>query len=118
MIDHILGSDDIYTMLSVKRGIDEDELKKLYRKMSLKVHPDKNPNDPRAQNAFAELSNAYDKRNNIQIPKTYTTPTKSTQKRTQKKKYEPPKPKNSFEEYLQKKQQADARKAKSYAKYK
>ena len=36
------------------------EIKKSYRTLSLKYHPDKNPNDPEASNRFADLSRAYE----------------------------------------------------------
>ncbi len=49
---------DYYTLLGVSKTASEDEIKKAYRKKSLKVHPDKNKH-PSAQEAFKKLSQAY-----------------------------------------------------------
>ncbi len=50
---------DYYEVLGVSRGVDDAELKKSYRKLALEFHPDRNPDDPRAEDKFKEVSEAY-----------------------------------------------------------
>ena len=51
---------DYYEVLGVDRDADADEIKKSYRKLALKYHPDKNPGDHAAEESFKELSEAYE----------------------------------------------------------
>jgi molecular chaperone DnaJ len=51
---------DYYEVLGVDRGADMEEIKKTYRKLALKYHPDRNPNDKTAEEKFKELSEAYE----------------------------------------------------------
>src|SRR5947207_6805556 len=51
---------DYYEVLSVAREASEEEVKRAYRKLAVKFHPDKNPNDPHAEEKFKELGEAYD----------------------------------------------------------
>src|SRR6202035_4636037 len=51
---------DYYEVLGVARGVHEDEIKRAYRKLAVRFHPDKNPNDPHAEEKFKELGEAYD----------------------------------------------------------
>src|SRR5216110_765756 len=51
---------DYYEVLGVARGAHEDEIKRSYRKLAVKFHPDKNPEDPHAEEKFKELGEAYD----------------------------------------------------------
>jgi molecular chaperone DnaJ len=51
---------DYYEVLGVERSADADEIKKAYRKLALKFHPDKNPGDKEAEDNFKELGEAYE----------------------------------------------------------
>ncbi|OFY65219.1 MAG: molecular chaperone DnaJ [Bacteroidetes bacterium RIFCSPLOWO2_02_FULL_36_8] len=51
---------DYYEVLGVDRNTPADEIKKAYRKMAIKYHPDKNPGDKAAEDKFKEAAEAYD----------------------------------------------------------
>jgi molecular chaperone DnaJ len=51
---------DYYEVLGLTRSASQDEVKRAYRKLAVKVHPDKNPDDPHAEEKFKELGEAYD----------------------------------------------------------
>src|SRR5437763_9196787 len=51
---------DYYEVLGVDRSVSEEEIKRSYRKLAVKFHPDKNPDDPHAEEKFKELGEAYD----------------------------------------------------------
>jgi molecular chaperone DnaJ len=51
---------DYYEVLSISRTATEEEVKRSYRKLAVKYHPDKNPGDPHAEEKFKELGEAYD----------------------------------------------------------
>jgi molecular chaperone DnaJ len=51
---------DYYEVLGVERGVSDGELKKAFRKLAMKYHPDKNPGDTTAEVAFKEIAEAYE----------------------------------------------------------
>ena len=51
---------DYYEVLGVERNVAGEEIKRAYRKLAVKFHPDKNPDDPHAEEKFKELGEAYD----------------------------------------------------------
>jgi DnaJ-class molecular chaperone len=51
---------DLYADLGVARGASAEEVKKAYRKLARQFHPDVNPNDPKAEERFKQISFAYD----------------------------------------------------------
>ena len=57
---------DYYEVLGVEKGISEEDLKKAYRKLALKYHPDRNPGDKSAEEKFKELGEAYEVLNDPQ----------------------------------------------------
>ena len=51
---------DYYEVLGVDRNSSADEMKSAYRKLAMKYHPDRNPDDPSAEQKFKEANEAYD----------------------------------------------------------
>lgn len=51
---------DFYSVLGVDKSADEKEIKKAYRRLAMKYHPDKNPDDPSAEEKFKEATMAYE----------------------------------------------------------
>ena len=51
---------DYYEVLGVERSATDEQVKRAYRKLAVKFHPDKNPDDPHAEEKFKELGEAYD----------------------------------------------------------
>lgn len=55
-----MAKQDYYELLGVSRTASADEMKKAYRKLAMKLHPDKNPGDKEAERKFKEINEAYD----------------------------------------------------------
>lgn len=51
---------DYYTILGVEKGSSQDDIKKAYRKLALKYHPDRNPDNKEAEEKFKEATEAYE----------------------------------------------------------
>lgn len=51
---------DFYKILGVPKTANTNQIKKAYRKLAKEYHPDKNKNDPSAEEKFKELGNAYE----------------------------------------------------------
>lgn len=51
---------DLYEVLGVSKSADDKEIKKAYRRMAMKYHPDRNPDDQEAEAAFKEVNEAYE----------------------------------------------------------
>ena len=51
---------DLYHRLGIKRGASEEEIKKAYRSLAKQLHPDRNKDNPKAAERFAQVTSAYD----------------------------------------------------------
>ncbi|MBL0225826.1 MAG: DnaJ domain-containing protein [Geobacteraceae bacterium] len=54
-----MASTDYYKVLGVDKNVSPEELKKVFRKLAVKYHPDRNPNDKTAEDRFKEINEAY-----------------------------------------------------------
>jgi molecular chaperone DnaJ len=53
-------AEDLYKVLGVSKKASDEEIKRAYRKLARKYHPDRNPDDPKAEERFKEVQGAYD----------------------------------------------------------
>src|SRR4051794_10808798 len=60
MITGTDGRDDLYVILEVGRSASVDDIKKSFRRLARRFHPDVNPGDRRAEERFKRISEAYD----------------------------------------------------------
>ena len=61
-----MSKKDYYEILGVSKTAADSEIKKAYRKLALKYHPDKNPDDTTAEAKFKEAAEAYEVLSNSQ----------------------------------------------------
>ncbi len=54
-----MAATDYYKTLGLEKGASADDIKKAFRKLAVKYHPDRNPNDKSAEDKFKELNEAY-----------------------------------------------------------
>jgi len=66
-----MGSNDYYKILGVQKGASADEIKKAYRQLALKYHPDKNQGDEASEDKFKEIASAYEVLSDVKKRKQY-----------------------------------------------
>jgi curved DNA-binding protein len=66
-----MATRDYYELLGVKKDAKPEEIKKAYRKLAVKYHPDKNPGDKQAEERFKEISEAYAVLSDVEKRKQY-----------------------------------------------
>jgi len=67
----VLGGRDFYKILGVNKRADTNQIKKAYRKLAKQLHPDKNPDDPQADEKFKDLGVAYETLKDPDLRKIY-----------------------------------------------
>ncbi|XP_019523412.1 PREDICTED: dnaJ homolog subfamily B member 11 [Hipposideros armiger] len=72
-IGAVIAGRDFYKILGVPRSASIKDIKKAYRKLALQLHPDRNPDDPRAQEKFQDLGAAYEVLSDSEKRKQYDT---------------------------------------------
>ncbi|MDH3952150.1 MAG: DnaJ domain-containing protein, partial [Deltaproteobacteria bacterium] len=54
-----MAGKDYYKILGVSKDVSDEDLKKAYRKLAMKYHPDQNQGDKKAEESFKEVNEAY-----------------------------------------------------------
>ena len=54
------GTKELYKLLELSREASQDDIRKAHRKLARKYHPDANPEDPRAEERFKQIQQAYE----------------------------------------------------------
>lgn len=67
----VFAGRDFYKILGVSRRADTNQIKKAYRKLAKELHPDKNPDDPEADEKFKDLGVAYETLKDPDLRKIY-----------------------------------------------
>lgn len=62
---------DYYKILGVEKDASDSEIKKAYRKLAIQTHPDKNPDDPKAEERFKDVGEAYETLSDVQKREAY-----------------------------------------------
>ncbi|MDA3956489.1 DnaJ domain-containing protein, partial [Oceanispirochaeta sp.] len=62
---------DYYEVLEIEKNANQDEIKKAYRKLAIKYHPDRNQNDVDAEHKFKEATEAYEVLSDTQKKQAY-----------------------------------------------
>ena len=70
---HMVDKRDYYEVLGISKDSSESEIKKAFRSLARKFHPDKNPDDPSAENKFKEIQEAYAILSNSEERRKYDT---------------------------------------------
>lgn len=70
-IENNIENQDLYSLLGLKKGATHEEIRKAYRSLVFKIHPDKNKNDPEASSKFANINKAYKILSNEETRKLY-----------------------------------------------
>jgi molecular chaperone DnaJ len=66
-----MSKKDYYDVLGVSKSAEQDEIKKAYRKLAIKFHPDRNPDNKQAEDKFKEAAEAYEVLSNVQKRQKY-----------------------------------------------
>jgi len=71
LLDFVVAGRDFYKILKVSRSATEKEISKAYKKLAVKLHPDKNPGDEEAKKQYSEVSEAYEVLSNPEKRRVY-----------------------------------------------
>src|SRR5512133_3637657 len=56
----MMNNRDLYAVLGINRDASDEDIKKAYRKLAMKHHPDRNPDNPKSEEHFKEAKQAYE----------------------------------------------------------